>query len=160
MRPIRTLLVDDEPLANSGLRALLAGHPDLAIVGEALSGRDAVQQITTLRPDLIFLDVQMPRLDGFEVLRATMGRLPGPVPHVVFVTAYDEFAVKAFEVRALDYLLKPVDEDRLCEALRRVREGLRAGRRDPEGTPDLGPFADASESRNRWTAGRGSRLTR
>ena len=133
MRPIRTLLVDDEPLANSGLRALLAGHPDLAIVGEALSGRDAVQQITTLRPDLIFLDVQMPRLDGFEVLRATMGRLPGPVPHVVFVTAYDEFAVKAFEVRALDYLLKPVDEDRLCEALRRVREGLRAGRRDPEG---------------------------
>ena len=133
MRPIRTVLVDDEPLANAGLRALLAGEPDLAIVAEALSGGDAVRQITSLRPDLVFLDVQMPRLDGFEVLRAALRQMQdGPIPRVIFVTAYDEFAVQAFEVQALDYLLKPVDEARLREALRRVREALRVARRDPE----------------------------
>jgi len=164
MRSIRTLLVDDEPLANTGLRALLAGHPDLAIVGEALSGRDAVQQITTLRPDLVFLDVQMPRLDGFEVLRATMGRMPGPVPQVIFVTAYDEFAVRAFEVRALDYLLKPVDDDRLREALRRVREALHAARRDP-GSDTLarrvGALLDEyTAGRSNPTYDRGKYLTR
>jgi two-component system LytT family response regulator len=132
MRAIRTLLVDDEPLANAGLRALLAGHPDLTIVGEAQSGQDAIQQITGLHPDLIFLDVQMPRLDGFEVLRTAMRRMPeGPIPQVIFVTAYDEFAVKAFEVRALHYLLKPVDDARLREALRRARETLQARWRDP-----------------------------
>ena len=134
MKALRVLLVDDEPLANAGLRALLAGQPDITIVGEALSGRDAVQLIITRRPDLVFLDVQMPRLDGFEVLRAALRQLPeGPVPRVVFVTAYDEFAVKAFEVQALDYLLKPVSEARLKEALRRSREALRAARQSPEG---------------------------
>jgi len=122
VKPIRVLLVDDEPLANAGLRALLAGQPDLTIVAESLSGQDAVQRIKSLRPDLVFLDVQMPRLDGFEVLREAMRQMPdGTIPHVVFVTAYDQFAVKAFEVQALDYLLKPVDEARLRETLRRVR---------------------------------------
>lgn len=130
--PIRVLLVDDEPLAHAGLRALLAGQPDLIVVAESLSGRDAVQRIVALRPDLVFLDVQMPRLDGFEVLREVMRQTPGgAMPHVVFVTAYDEFAVKAFDVQALDYLLKPVDEGRLREALRRVRASLKTARSDP-----------------------------
>jgi len=129
--PIRTLLVDDEPLANAGLRALLAGQPDVTVVGEALSGRDAVQMIVGLKPDLVFLDVQMPRLDGFGVLRAALQQMPDGLPRVIFVTAYDEFAVQAFEIQALDYLLKPVDEGRLREAVRRVRESLQATRRDP-----------------------------
>ncbi len=132
MGPIRVLLVDDEPLANAGLRALLQDQPDLTVVAESLSGREAVQRIVALRPDLVFLDVQMPRLDGFAVLREVMRQTPdGSMPQVVFVTAYDEFAVKAFEVQALDYLLKPVDEGRLREALRRVRASLKAARSGP-----------------------------
>ena len=122
MIPIRVLLVDDEPLANAGLRALLHPHQDFEIVGESLSGRDAVREIARLSPDLVFLDVQMPRLGGFGVLREVMA-VPGcRLPGVIFVTGYDEFAVNAFEVQALDYLLKPVAEDRFRRALARVRQ--------------------------------------
>jgi two-component system LytT family response regulator len=122
--PIRTLLVDDEPLANAGLRALLSAHRDVEVVGEALSGQEAVRLTGQLTPDLLFLDIQMPRLDGFGVLREVMRNRETRLPAVIFVTAFDEFAVHAFEVQALDYLLKPVAEDRFRRALDRVRKSL------------------------------------
>jgi two-component system, LytTR family, response regulator len=120
-RPIRVLLVDDEHLGNASLRGLLAGHPDVEVLGEALGGRAAIRLVRSLRPDLVFLDVQMPEVDGFGVLRAVG---PEAMPAVIFVTAYDAFAVRAFEVRALDYLLKPVAADRFAQALDRARDTL------------------------------------
>jgi two-component system LytT family response regulator len=126
---IRTLIVDDEPLALRRLRALLADEPDIEIVGEAVNGTEAVRAITTERPDLVFLDVQMPGLDGFDVLRATASIHQ---PFVVFVTAHDEHAIRAFEVQAVDYLLKPVIEARFREAVRRVVARLRG-----ESTADI-----------------------
>ena len=116
---LSALIVDDEPLARRGLRVRLRDLPDVAVVGECSNGRDAVAAIGEQRPDLVFLDIQMPVMDGFDVLR----RIQGPdMPMVVFVTAYDDFAIKAFEAHALDYLLKPVDDRRLAEALERARE--------------------------------------
>src|SRR5579862_634220 len=112
---IRALLVDDEPLANAGLRTLLATHADIEVVGEAHGGREAIGAILSVRPDLVFLDVQMPVVNGFDVLRE-VGY--DTVPAVIFITAYDEFAVRAFEVRALDYLIKPIAAKRLDSALR------------------------------------------
>jgi two-component system, LytTR family, response regulator len=123
---IRTLLVDDEPLAREGMRMHLADQDDVEIVGESGDGEEAVQAIEALQPDLVFLDIQMPGLDGFDVLEA----LEPPLPHVVFVTAYDEFALRAFDAHALDYLLKPVDADRLERALDRVRERIGAPKRE------------------------------
>jgi two-component system LytT family response regulator len=120
-RPIRVLLVDDEPLGNASLRALLAGHADVEIAGEALGGHAAIRQIRSARPELVFLDVQMPEVDGFGVLRAVG---PEAMPAVIFVTAYDTFAVRAFDVRAIDYLLKPVAADRFAQALARARDML------------------------------------
>jgi two-component system, LytTR family, response regulator len=115
---IRTLIVDDEPLAREGLRLLLAADADIEVVGECASGREAVGAIGQLRPALAFLDVQMPGLDGFAVLAA----LPeAQLPRVVFVTAHDRHAVRAFEVQALDYLLKPFDDDRFYEVLARAK---------------------------------------
>ena len=115
-RRVRTLIVDDEPLARRRLRTLLADEEDIVIVGEAGSGSDAVAAIREHDPDLVFLDIQMPELDGFEVLRATADTHQ---PLVVFVTAYDEHAIRAFEVQAADYLLKPVIEIRFRAAVRR-----------------------------------------
>ena len=120
-RPIRVLLVDDEHLGNASLRALLSGHADIEIAGEALGGHAAIRLIRSLRPDLVFLDVQMPEVDGFAVLRAVG---PQAMPAVIFVTAYDVFAVRAFDVRAIDYLLKPVAADRFAQALDRARDAL------------------------------------
>jgi len=119
---IRALIVDDEPLARRGIRQLLETCDDVTVVGECRNGRDALAAFDTLAPDLVFLDVQMPELDGFEVLRA---RGAARMPYVVFVTAYDEFAVKAFETHALDYLVKPVNDARFAAALERVRERMR-----------------------------------
>ena len=104
---IRALIVDDELLARRGVRQLLAAHPDVAIVGECRGGGEALRVLDALQPNLVFLDVQMPEMDGFDVLR-----LHGPdrMPMVVFVTAHDEFAVNAFETHALDYLVKPLSE--------------------------------------------------
>jgi len=121
--PLRALVADDEPLARRGIRQLLAAHPDVTVVGEARDGREALRLLRELRPDLLFLDVQMPELDGFDVLRAHGA---AGMPAVVFVTAYDEFAVRAFDAQALDYLVKPVEEGRFAEALQRARERLRA----------------------------------
>lgn len=125
MRDIRTLIVDDEPVARAGLRKLLADQPGTEVIGEAADGTGAIDAIRTLRPDLLLLDVQMPGMNGFEVLEA-IG--PRAVPAIVFVTAYDQFAVRAFEIQALDYLLKPFDDERFATVLDRVREHLRRRR--------------------------------
>jgi two-component system LytT family response regulator len=118
---IRTLIADDEPLARERLRALLARHGDIDIIGECSNGADAIQSITDLRPDLVLLDVEMPRVDGFGVLEALDA---DSLPAVVFVSAHDQYAVRAFEAHALDYILKPFDEARVDRALRRVRGQL------------------------------------
>lgn len=121
MENIRTLIVDDEPIARRGIRQQLRLEPDVEIIGECANGREAVVAIKKLSPDLLFLDVQMPLLDGFGVVDAIgVDNLPA----VVFVTAYDEHAIRAFEVNALDYLLKPIDHDRFQKTLTRVRSQI------------------------------------
>ncbi len=120
-RTIRAVLVDDESLARQRLRRLLGSYGDFQAVGEASGGVEAIERIESLQPDLIFLDVMMPDLNGFEVLRALDGDRS---PLVIFVTAYDRYAVEAFEVRAIDYLLKPIHRDRFREALGRARERI------------------------------------
>lgn len=120
-RPLKALLVDDEPPALAGLRALLAPYRDVTVIAEAQSGREAVRAIRALEPHLVFLDVQMPEVSGFDVVRQIGA---DAMPAVIFVTAYDEFAVRAFEVRAIDYLLKPVREDRFAAALTRAKESI------------------------------------
>ena len=118
MASVRVLIVDDEALARQRVRRLLQNEPDVEIVGDAETGRDAVRMIHELQPDLVCLDVQMPELDGFGVLRELEG---GRVPMVLFITAYDEHAQRAFDVHAVDYVLKPVDADRFRAAFERAR---------------------------------------
>ena len=118
---IRTLIVDDEPMARERVRALLAQQPDVDILGEVADGPQAIAAIERLEPQLVFLDVQMPGLDGFGVLR---GLSPERMPLVVFTTAYDEYALRAFEVHALDYLLKPFDSQRFFNTLDRARDRI------------------------------------
>jgi two-component system, LytTR family, response regulator len=115
---IRTLVVDDEALARVGIRSRLANEPDFDVVGDACDGAGAVTAIRDMRPDVVFLDVQLPEYDAFEVLQL-VGH--DHLPLVVFVTAYDRYAVKAFDTHALDYLLKPVSDTRFCDTLQRVR---------------------------------------
>jgi two-component system, LytTR family, response regulator len=119
---IRALIVDDEPLAREGIRMRLKQEPDVEVIGACKNGREAVTAILRDIPDLVFLDIQMPRLDGFGVIEAVGVR---QMPHLIFVTAYDEHALRAFEVSALDYLLKPIDGGRFSEALERVRSRIR-----------------------------------
>ena len=119
---IRTLIVDDEALARERLRQLLGAEPDIEIVAECVHGREAVAAIKRESPQLVFLDVQMPELDGFGVLEKIQGE---KMPVVVFVTAHDKFALKAFEVHAIDYLLKPFDRERFQTALNKARAHLR-----------------------------------
>ena len=118
---MRVIIVDDEPLARAVLREHLDAHADVDIVGECAHGFEAVKAIAELAPDLAFLDIQMPRLDGFEVVE-----LAGVKTHYVFVTAYDQFALRAFDVHALDYLLKPFTRERLAQALAHARTRLAA----------------------------------
>lgn len=122
MEKIRALIVDDEPLAREGIRMRLQKEPDMKVIGECGNGREAVAVILSDLPDLVFLDIQMPGLDGFGVIEAVGAR---KMPHVIFVTAYDEHALRAFEVSALDYLLKPVDGERFFDALERARNRIR-----------------------------------
>jgi two-component system LytT family response regulator len=139
MGTIRTMIVDDEPLARERLRSLLARQPDVQVVGEFGSGRQAMHAVQEHHPDLLFLDVQMPEVDGFGLLEALeekfgekKGRGNGhgngngkqAMPVVIFVTAYDQYALRAFEVHAFDYLLKPFDDQRFHEALERARQQL------------------------------------
>ncbi|MFQ3595921.1 MAG: response regulator [Sphingomonadaceae bacterium] len=118
---IRTLLVDDEALAIEGLKHRLESHQDVEIVGTAMNGREAIRAIRTHKPDLVFLDIQMPSFDGFSVVNALADITP---PLFVFVTAFSDHAIRAFEAEAVDYLLKPVEEDRLAVSLDRVRARL------------------------------------
>jgi two-component system LytT family response regulator/two-component system response regulator LytT len=117
---IRALVVDDERLARDELCFLLESFPDVEVVGQASNGLEAVELVEQLEPDLLFLDIQMPGLDGFQVLRKLV-RKDAPLPSVVFVTAYDRYAIRAFEINAVDYLLKPVERTRLGEAITRTR---------------------------------------
>jgi two-component system LytT family response regulator len=137
---IRTLVVDDERIARVGLRTLLADEGKYQVVGECANGVHAAEQIRALAPELVFLDVQMPDLDGFGVLRALT---PAELPAVVFVTAYDQYALEAFEANAIDYLLKPFDRPRLRQALARVDRFLG----QPNQRAQIAALLDALETR-------------
>jgi two-component system LytT family response regulator len=145
MPSMKALLIDDERLARNELRRLLAAFPEIKVAGEAANAKQAREQMAALKPDLLFLDVQMPGETGLEFLES----LEPPVPHVIFTTAYDEFAVKAFELNALDYLLKPVDPARLAAAVERLPGNGRT--RQPEGGSGA-----ASTGRTRSSCGRAS----
>lgn len=119
---LRALIVDDEPLAREWVRGAVAEDHELEVIGECGNGFEAAESIRRLKPDLVFLDVQMPGLDGFGVLEALS---PDEIPAIVFVTAFDQYAVRAFEAQAVDYLMKPFSRERLEEAVRRVRELLK-----------------------------------
>jgi two-component system, LytTR family, response regulator len=119
---IRTLIVDDEPLGRERIRTLLADDPEIEVTGECPDGRHAITAIKRFKPDLVFLDVQMPEVDGFAVLDAIADE---QMPAIIFVTAYDRYAVQAFEVHALDYLLKSFDRERFQAALQRAKEEIR-----------------------------------
>ncbi|MGE5315285.1 MAG: LytR/AlgR family response regulator transcription factor [Acidobacteriota bacterium] len=119
---IRTLIIDDEPHAREGIRLRLKRFSDIEVIGEAASGADAASAINRLAPDLVFLDIQMPGMNGFEVLTHVTA---SPMPIVIFVTAFDQYAIRAFEVHALDYLLKPIGEQRFAEALEAAASEMR-----------------------------------
>lgn len=119
--PLTTLIVDDEPLAREGLRMLLSEDSEVSAIHEAKDGREAVEVIRNVRPDLVLLDVQMPEMDGFSVVKEIGAER---MPAVVFVTAHDQYAIQAFEINAIDYLLKPVTEERFTQALGRVKARL------------------------------------
>jgi two-component system LytT family response regulator len=128
-KKIRAVIVDDEELARRLLVEYLTGHPEIELVAECANGFEAVKAVTELHPDLLFLDIQMPKLNGFEVLDLIDRDLA-----VIFVTAYDEYALKAFEVNAIDYLLKPFSKNRFAEALARARERILKGASQPLST--------------------------
>src|SRR5690349_17710360 len=128
--PLRVVVVDDEMLARQVLKEHLRARGDLEIVAECANGFEAVKAITELQPDLVLLDIQMPKLDGFEVLELVGRQVP-----VIFVTAYDEFAVRAFEIHAIDYLLKPFSAERINDAIDRARARLRAPASGSSPTP-------------------------
>jgi len=136
--PIRVVIVDDEQLARAVLRELLAAHADVEIVAECANGFEAVKTVMERKPDLLLLDVQMPKLDGFDVLELIGGNVP-----VIFVTAFDSFAIRAFDVHAVDYLLKPFGGERLAEALDRARARIRSR----EHPPVQGLIAEAQSGR-------------
>lgn len=124
MSTVRAIIVDDERLGRQKVRTMLAAHPDIELIAECRNGAEAVETIRAERPQLVFLDVQMPGLDGFDVLREVG---PESIPSVIFVTAHDQYAVKAFEVHAIDYLLKPFDRRRFEVSLERARRELQQG---------------------------------
>ncbi len=126
-QPIKAIITDDEPLARESLKAVLEGFDDIDIVAECGNGFEAVQAVQRLKPDLLFLDIQMPRLDGFDVVEL----LGEDAPFVIFATSYDEYALRAFETEALDYLLKPVKAERLQITIQRVRENMRLKQPQP-----------------------------
>ena len=128
-RPLRCLVVDDEPLARSNVAVLLRRDPDVEIVGECASGMEALAAVRAQRPDLLFLDVEMPECDGFDVLELLGADAPAGI---VFVTAFDRYAIRAFEAGALDYLLKPFDDARFARALERAKERVESARRTPQ----------------------------
>jgi two-component system LytT family response regulator len=134
--PIRAVVVDDEPLARAGLRALLEDDPDMVVVAECANGHEAVAALRAHAPDLVLLDVQMPGLDGFGVVREIGA---DRMPVVVFATAFDQYALQAFEARALDYLLKPFTDERFRDVLGRAKEQVRQRRPGAPGMPSAAP---------------------
>ena len=154
---LRVLIVDDEPVARRRIRRLLRADRDIDVVGEAADGAAAVQAIAEKQPDLVFLDVQMPELDGFGVLRRVG---PGRAPGVIFVTAFDQYALRAFEVHAVDYLLKPFTRERLLDAVARVRESRQPGERgqDPRLAALLEELTERPRFLRRLPARAGSRI--
>src|SRR5690348_7696308 len=120
----RVLIADDEPAARRGVRQLLAPFDQFAVVGECRDGREVLAALDSLKPDVLFLDIQMPEVDGFEVIRR---RSPNRMPAIVFLTAYDQFAIRAFEAEAQDYLLKPVTEGRFAATMKRLARRLSEG---------------------------------
>jgi len=124
---IRTLIVDDEPLARAMLRSCLAEDAEMDVIGECGDGYSAIETIESAAPELVFLDIQMPDLDGFGVLRALA---PAAIPNIVFVTAYDQFALQAFDVHAIDYLLKPFDRERFARTLTRAKQQIALQKRE------------------------------
>lgn len=153
MTSIRTLLVDDEDLARTALRRELEQAADIEIVGESRNGIEALQMIGDLHPDLVLLDIEMPGFDGFEVVQ----QLADP-PVIVFVTAYDEYAVRAFEANAIDYLLKPVQPERLARALTRVRQRIPAIQQTAESKTVKDVARERSGPLRRLAARRGKRI--
>ena len=143
---IRALIVDDEPLARKRIKRLLADEPDISVIGECGSGLEAIQAIPEVRPDLLFLDIQMPEFDGFEVLQSIQAK---PLPAIVFITAYDKHALKAFEVHALDYLLKPFRQERFNQALQRARTQLAKPGTD-EINPGLAALIEQLQAENNY----------
>ena len=145
MSEIRALIVDDEPLARRGIRQLLAPYPEVTVVGECRDGREAARALAAERPDLVFLDVEMPGLDGLDLI-AVHGAVRMPL--IVFVTAHQQYAVEAFEAQAVDYLVKPLSEARFRDTMSRVAERLRSrppGARIAVPTPDGALLLDAGE---------------
>jgi two-component system LytT family response regulator len=138
-RPLRALVVDDEPLARARLRRLLGAEPDVTLAGECADGAEALRALASERPDLVLLDVEMPERGGFDVAAGATGPT---APAIVFVTAYPEYALRAFEARAIDYLVKPVGADRLREALERARRWLAGAARRPGPGRPAPPRAD------------------
>src|SRR6188768_2007800 len=130
-RKITVLVADDEPAARRGVRQLLAAFPDFTVVGECRDGREVLASLDALKPDVIFLDIQMPEIDGFEVIRR---RTPARMPAIVFLTAYDQFAIRAFVAEAHDYLVKPVSEARFAATIKRLMKRIRLG--DQGAAPD------------------------
>ena len=151
-RRLRTLIVDDEELARKVLRELLSAHEEIEIIAECKNGLEAVKAVSLHKPDLLFLDVQMPKLTGFDVLE-----LIGNEISTIFVTAYDEYAMKAFEVNAVDYLLKPVGKDRLAEALHRVT--ARSGEKLPAPAELTAASRPAGQFAERLVVKDGTRVT-
>lgn len=119
---IRVAIADDEMLAREKLRSLLSLEPDLAIVGEGANGPEVIQLVRETRPDLLFLDIRMPGMDGFDIVEALSGDQGHPLPRIIFVTAYDSYAIRAFDINAVDYLLKPFTAERLHSAIERAKK--------------------------------------
>ena len=152
---IKTIIVDDEPLAHEILRNFIGGIPELEIVGECSNGFEALKEIQQANPDLVFLDIQMPKLDGFELLEVLDSR-----PEIIFTTAYDQYAIKAFEMNAVDYLLKPFTRERLITATRKAIERIQNGKKNNGALEQLQEHVDQAHSYlDRVVTRMGSKIT-
>lgn len=149
---IKCLIVDDELAAREGLKALCEEHEDLSVVGVCKNGIEAIDEIRALRPELVLLDVQMPGVDGFEVVAS----IPKPIPKIIFITAHDQFAIKAFEVNAVDYLLKPFSDERFEQAIHRALEQIRLNK--TQNTQELLSSARKADTPDTLRASEGNRL--